>query len=58
MEQPKQTASRIRGVQKLLDRYTVYEITQWLDKYQRWDLAPHEIGVLMEAKRSEYPAKW
>ncbi|TCK08006.1 UNVERIFIED_ORG: transposase [Anoxybacillus amylolyticus] len=58
MEQPKQTASRIRGVQKLLDRYTVYEIAQWLDEYQRWDLALHEIGVLMEAKRSEYPAKW
>jgi transposase len=53
-----EVSSRLKGLRVLLDRCTLYEIAQWLKKKQRWDLAPHEIGVLMEAEHSHYPAKW
>ncbi|TLS33626.1 IS21 family transposase [Geobacillus thermoleovorans] len=55
---PPQVVARLKGLRALLDRHTLYEIAQWLEESQRWDLAPHEIGVLMEAKHSYYPDKW
>ncbi|QNU24799.1 hypothetical protein IC806_00010 [Geobacillus zalihae] len=55
---PPQVVARLKGLRALLDRHTLYEIAQWLEESQRWDLTPHEIGVLMEAKHSYYPDKW
>ncbi|AEH49271.1 IS21 family transposase [Parageobacillus thermoglucosidasius] len=49
---------RVRGVRELLKSHTLKELDEWLNKEQRFDLAPHELKVLLEAKQQAYPEKW
>lgn len=49
---------RVRGVRELLKNHTLKELDEWLNKEQRFDLAPHELKVLLEARQQAYPEKW
>lgn len=52
-----ETKSRVKGIKKLLEKYSLNDIHAFLKTEQRFERAPHELGFILEAKEVAYPEK-
>jgi hypothetical protein len=52
-----ETRSRVKGIKKLLEKHTLYDIHSVLETEERFDRAPHELGYILEAKETTYIQK-
>ncbi|WML26679.1 hypothetical protein [Neobacillus sp. OS1-33] len=52
-----ETRSRVKGIKKLLEKHTLNDIHMALERKERFERAPHELGFILEAREASYPEK-
>lgn len=55
--QPEERKKRIKGIKRLLEKHTLKEIHNLLSEESRFERAPHELEIILQAKETVYPEK-
>lgn len=51
------TKERVKGIQRLLEKYSFEDIDSVLATEDRYERAPHELGYILGARETTYPEK-